>query len=48
MFSYDQVQQLKRLEIEIYKYIVGHPAEVSTMTIRQLDDHSHFSATTIL
>ena len=48
MFSYDQVQQLNRLEIEIYKYIVGHPAEVSTMTIRQLADHSHVSATTIL
>ncbi|ERJ48553.1 hypothetical protein N574_08145, partial [Lactiplantibacillus plantarum 2165] len=45
MFSYDQVQQLNRLEIEIYKYIVGHPAEVSTMTIRQLADHSHVSAT---
>ncbi|EQM52747.1 RpiR family transcriptional regulator [Lactiplantibacillus plantarum EGD-AQ4] len=48
MFSYDQVQQLNRLEIEIYKYIVGHPVEVSTMTIRQLADHSHVSATTIL
>ncbi|WP_102115637.1 MurR/RpiR family transcriptional regulator [Lactiplantibacillus plantarum] len=48
MFSYDQVQQLNRLEIEIYKYIVGHPAEVSIMTIRQLADHSHVSATTIL
>lgn len=48
MFSYDQVQQLNRLEIEIYKYIMGHPAEVSTMTIRQLADQSHVSATTIL
>ncbi|RRK10394.1 MurR/RpiR family transcriptional regulator [Lactiplantibacillus garii] len=48
MFSYDQVQQLNRLEIEIYKYIMGHPVEVSTMTIRQLADHSHVSATTIL
>lgn len=48
MFSYDQVQQLNRLEIEIYKYIMGHPAEVSTMTIRQLASQSHVSATTIL
>lgn len=48
MFSYDQVQQLNRLEIEIYKYIMGHPVEVSTMTIRQLADQSHVSATTIL
>jgi len=48
MFSYDQVQQLNRLEIEVYKYITGHPVEVSTMTIRQLADHSHVSATTIL
>ncbi|AVK64273.1 MurR/RpiR family transcriptional regulator [Lactobacillus sp. CBA3606] len=48
MFSYDQVQQLNRLEIEIYKYIMGHPVEVSTMTIRQLANQSHVSATTIL
>ncbi|WP_318767292.1 MurR/RpiR family transcriptional regulator [Lactiplantibacillus carotarum] len=48
MFSYDQVQQLNRLEIDIYKYIMGHPVEVSTMTIRQLADQSHVSATTIL
>lgn len=48
MFSYDQVQQLNRLEIEIYKYIMGHPVEVSTMTIRQLANQIHVSATSIL
>lgn len=48
MFSYEQIKNLNHLELSIYKYITGHPREVSEMTIRKFATATHVSATTIL
>jgi len=48
MFPYQKVHDLNRLELIVYKYIIGHTKEVQNMTIREMADAAHVSTTTIL
>ncbi|WP_125590738.1 MurR/RpiR family transcriptional regulator [Companilactobacillus jidongensis] len=48
MFPYQKVHELNRLELLVYKYIVGNLNEVENMTIRDLAGEAHVSTTTIL
>ncbi|MFV4966638.1 MurR/RpiR family transcriptional regulator [Oenococcus oeni] len=48
MFSYQKVHELNRLELIVYKYIIGHTREVQDMTIREMANAAHVSTTTIL
>ena len=48
MFTYEQIRQMNDLEIMIYNYVVSHGEEVAGMTIRELAQQLHVSATTIL
>ena len=48
MFPYQKVHELNRLELIVYKYIIGHTKEVQNMTIREMADAAHVSTTTIL
>ncbi|WP_334328799.1 MurR/RpiR family transcriptional regulator [Companilactobacillus sp. HBUAS59699] len=48
MFPYQKVHELNRLELIVYKYIVGHFKEVENMTIRDLANEAQVSTTTVL
>ncbi|MFC6171182.1 MurR/RpiR family transcriptional regulator [Loigolactobacillus jiayinensis] len=48
MFSYQEVRSLNQLEMTVYKFIISHPRDVEGLTIRQMAEQSHVSATTIL
>ncbi|ATO42987.1 MurR/RpiR family transcriptional regulator [Loigolactobacillus coryniformis] len=48
MFSYQQIRSLNQLEMTVYKFIISHPNDVERLTIRQMAEKSHVSATTIL
>ncbi|MEG1732504.1 MAG: MurR/RpiR family transcriptional regulator [Longicatena sp.] len=48
MFSYEQIQSLNNLEIEVYNFVLVHMNEVMNMKIRELADEVHVSTTTIL
>lgn len=48
MFPYQKVHELNRLELSVYKYIIGHTKEVQGMTIREMADSADVSTTTIL
>lgn len=48
MFPYQKVHELNRLEMIVYKYIVGHLEEVENMTIRDLANEAQVSTTTVL
>ncbi|KRM98544.1 transcriptional regulator [Loigolactobacillus rennini DSM 20253] len=48
MFSYQQIRSLNQLEMTVYKFIISHPNDIENLTIRQMAQQSHVSATTIL
>lgn len=48
LFPYQKVHELNRLELSVYKYIIGHTKEVQHMTIREMADAADVSTTTIL
>lgn len=48
MFTYEQIQSLNTLEIEVYNYVLTHMEQVQHMKIRELADEVHVSTTTIL
>ncbi|WP_125566698.1 MurR/RpiR family transcriptional regulator [Companilactobacillus insicii] len=48
MFPYQKVHDLNKLELIVYKYIVGHLKEVENLTIRDLAAQTQVSTTTIL
>lgn len=48
MFSYQQIQSLNELEMEVYNYVITHLDQVATMKIRDLAENAHVSTTTIL
>lgn len=48
MFTYEEIQSLNQLEIEVYNYVLVHMEQVLHMKIRELADEVHVSTTTIL
>ena len=48
MFSYEQIQSLNELEMEVYNYVIVHLEQVSHMRIRELAESAHVSTSTIL
>lgn len=48
MFSYEQIKELRGLELEVYHYVIEHTELVQKMTIRQLSEKTHVSTSTIL
>lgn len=48
MFTYEQIQSLNNLEIDVYNYVLVHMKKVMNMKIRELADEVHVSTTTIL
>ena len=48
MFTYEQIQALNNLEIEVYNYVLTHMEKVLNMKIRELADEVHVSTTTVL
>lgn len=48
MFTYEQIQRLNALELDVYNYITLHMEEVTSMKIRELADALHVSTSTIL
>lgn len=48
MFTYEEIQSLNSLEIEVYNYVLVHMEDVLRMKIRELADEVHVSTTTIL
>lgn len=48
MFTYEQIQSLNELELNVYEYVIQNIQKVSTMKIRELADATHVSTTTIL
>lgn len=48
MFTYEQIQSLNQLEIEVYNYVLVHMKKVMHMKIRELAADVHVSTTTIL
>lgn len=47
MFSYEVINSLNDLEMQVYTYILEHKGEVKYMTIRDLADAVHVSTATI-
>lgn len=48
MFTYEQIQSMNNLEIEVYNYVLVHMKKVMNMKIRELAQEVHVSTTTIL
>ncbi|NFL03627.1 MurR/RpiR family transcriptional regulator [Clostridium botulinum] len=48
MFTYQEIESLNELELEVYKYIVKNYDSVKVATIREIARHTHVSTTTIL
>lgn len=48
MFSYEQIQSLNELEMEVYNYVITHLEQVSKMKIRELAESTHVSTSTVL
>ena len=48
MFTYEEIQSLNQLEIEVYNYVLVHMEEVLQMKIRELANAAHVSTTTVL
>lgn len=48
MFDPEKIALLNELEMVVCDYLLKHPQEVATMTIRQLSDVTHVSTSTIL
>ncbi len=47
MFSYEEINSLNDLEVQVYTYILEHKSEIRHMTIRALAEAVHVSTATI-
>lgn len=48
MFTYEEIQSLNSLEIEVYNYVLVNMKAIPEMKIRELADQVHVSTTTVL
>jgi DNA-binding MurR/RpiR family transcriptional regulator len=47
MFHNVDLKSLSSLELDVYNYIISHPKQVQSLTIRELAQAAHVSTTTI-
>ncbi|MGL6009077.1 MAG: MurR/RpiR family transcriptional regulator [Culicoidibacterales bacterium] len=48
MFSYQEIEQLNELELEVYNYVIKQKEKILKMKIREVAQEVHVSTTTIL
>lgn len=48
LFSYENIQKLNTLEIQVYNYVIKNGDKVSNMKIRELAENVHVSTTVVL